>query len=120
MAEENNTNADSSTESETNLPMQNGDSHSGNTVEISEVESIDTIVQECSKEYADIDKTLDQLDTWMNKLEDQNDNLYGRIDELLESNRQIKRELQEQNQQSQQQGGSDHKPEPMDQGDAKS
>ncbi|XP_033731985.1 UPF0184 protein-like [Pecten maximus] len=120
MAEENNTNADNSKEVENTSPMQNGVSYNEDDVGIGEVESIDTIVQECSIEFADLDKTLDQLDTWMNKLEDQNDNLYGRIEELLESNRQIKKELQEQNQESQQQGGSDQNSDPMDQGDSKS
>lgn len=54
----------------------------------------------------------------MNTIEDQNDNLYGRIDELLQSNRQIRKELQEQN--SQQQTKQEHGAEPMDQEDPKS
>ncbi|XP_060069760.1 UPF0184 protein-like [Ylistrum balloti] len=118
MAEDNNMNADDSKEVENKSHMQNGVSYDGDELDIGEVENIDTIVQECSKEFADLDKTLDQLDTWMNKLEDQNDNLYGRIEELLESNRQIKKELQEQNQESQQK--AEEKGEPMDEEDSKS
>ncbi|XP_069121484.1 UPF0184 protein-like [Argopecten irradians] len=120
MAEEKHTNAENSREDENTPAMQNGVSHNEDDIGTNGVENIDTIVQECSKEFADLDKTMDQLDTWMNKLEDQNDDLFGRIEELLESNRQIKKELQEQNQEGQQKTESEQKPEPTDQGDSKS
>ena len=40
---------------------------------------------------------MDEIDSWMTKLEQQNDSLYAQLDDLLESSRQARRELQEQN-----------------------
>ena len=50
-------------------------------------------------EYQNIDHTLDEIDSWMTKLEEQNDNLFSELEQLLESNRQARKELQEQQKQ---------------------
>lgn len=46
------------------------------------------------EEYADLGNTLDQLDTCLNKLEEKNDGLYARMQQLLEDNRQTRKELE--------------------------
>ncbi|XP_052220665.1 uncharacterized protein LOC127837533 isoform X2 [Dreissena polymorpha] len=46
-------------------------------------------------QYEHLDHTLDELDSWMNKLEEQNDNLSAELDALLESSRLVRRELQQ-------------------------
>lgn len=50
-------------------------------------------------EYNSIDQTLDEIDSWMTKLEEQNDNLFTELEELLQSSRQARKELQEQQEQ---------------------
>ena len=50
-------------------------------------------------EYANLDHTLDEIDSWMNKIEQQNDTLYAELDTLLESSRQARAELEEMRQQ---------------------
>lgn len=65
----------------------NGSSHSPD---------IETMVQAASEEYHSIDQTLDEIDTWMTKLEQQNDNLFSELEEFLESSRQARKESQQQ------------------------
>ena len=48
-------------------------------------------------EYQDINNTLDQIDSWMTNIETQNDSLVSKLQELLESNRQMRAELQQEN-----------------------
>jgi len=40
-------------------------------------------------EYEALDATLDEIDTWMNKLEEQNDSLNAQLDDLLQSSKQV-------------------------------
>jgi hypothetical protein len=40
---------------------------------------------------------MDEIDSWMTKFEQQNDSLNAQLDDLLESSRQTRKELQEQN-----------------------
>lgn len=46
-------------------------------------------------EYENLDHTLDEIDSWMNKLEEQNNSLSNELDLLLESSRQARLELKE-------------------------
>jgi len=41
-------------------------------------------------EYEALDATLDEIDTWMNKLEEQNDSLNAQLDDLLQSSKQVR------------------------------
>lgn len=59
--------------------------------------SIESMVEAYAQEYDNLDHTLDEIDSWMNKLEEQNDSLNAQLDELLESSRQTRKELQQQN-----------------------
>ncbi|XP_051836045.1 bublin coiled-coil protein isoform X1 [Antechinus flavipes] len=54
-------------------------------------------------EYAAINSMLDQINTCLDHLEEKNDHLHARLQELLESNRQTRVEFQQQQQQQQQQ-----------------
>ncbi|XP_036173532.1 UPF0184 protein C9orf16-like [Myotis myotis] len=47
-------------------------------------------------EYAAINSMLDQINSCLDHLEEQNDHLQARLQELLESNRQTRLELQQQ------------------------
>ncbi|XP_045429612.1 bublin coiled-coil protein isoform X2 [Pipistrellus kuhlii] len=47
-------------------------------------------------EYAAINSMLDQINTCLDHLEEQNDHLHARLQELLESNRQTRLEFQQQ------------------------
>ncbi|KAJ8300693.1 hypothetical protein KUTeg_022212 [Tegillarca granosa] len=73
-----------------NDPNINGDSF-----------DLDSMVQQATEEYSDLNNTLDQLDTWMTNLEAQNDSLYSRLQDLLENNRQTRIEIQQENAKSQ-------------------
>nr|KAF6283034.1 hypothetical protein mPipKuh1_001908 [Pipistrellus kuhlii] len=48
------------------------------------------------REYAAINSMLDQINTCLDHLEEQNDHLHARLQELLESNRQTRLEFQQQ------------------------
>lgn len=48
-------------------------------------------------EYQDLSNTLDQIDRYMTNLENQNDSLVSKLQDLLESNRQMRAELQQEN-----------------------
>ena len=48
-------------------------------------------------EYENLDQTLNEIDTWMNKIEEQNDSLNSQLDDLLKSSQEARRELQEEN-----------------------
>ena len=50
-------------------------------------------------EYKNLDQTLDEIDSWMTKLEQQNDTLYSELEDLLQSSRQARMELQQQQEQ---------------------
>ncbi|XP_051836046.1 bublin coiled-coil protein isoform X2 [Antechinus flavipes] len=58
---------------------------------------------EGAQEYAAINSMLDQINTCLDHLEEKNDHLHARLQELLESNRQTRVEFQQQQQQQQQQ-----------------
>ncbi|XP_004713337.1 bublin coiled-coil protein [Echinops telfairi] len=47
-------------------------------------------------EYAAINSMLDQINSCLDHLEEKNDHLHARLQELLESNRQTRREFQQQ------------------------
>ena len=66
------------------------------SLESSIVKNVNTV---SISEYQNIDHTLDEIDSWMTKLEEQNDNLFSELEQLLESNRQARKELQEQQKQ---------------------
>ncbi|XP_026099500.1 bublin coiled-coil protein [Carassius auratus] len=48
------------------------------------------------EEYAAIDSMLDQINSCLDDIEERNDALNGKLHELLESNRQARREFREQ------------------------
>nr|XP_022325143.1 UPF0184 protein-like [Crassostrea virginica] len=78
-----------------------GEKH-GENVEIDEhtiedEENLEELVENASNEYQDINNTLDQIDSWMTNIETQNDSLVSKLQELLESNRQMRAELQQDN-----------------------
>ncbi|XP_022325143.2 bublin coiled-coil protein-like [Crassostrea virginica] len=78
-----------------------GEKH-GENVEIDEhtiedEENLEELVENASNEYQDINNTLDQIDSWMTNIETQNDSLVSKLQELLESNRQMRAELQQEN-----------------------
>ncbi|XP_074149865.1 bublin coiled-coil protein isoform X2 [Sminthopsis crassicaudata] len=58
---------------------------------------------EGAQEYAAINSMLDQINTCLDHLEEKNDHLHARLQELLESNRQTRVEFQQQQQEQQQQ-----------------
>ncbi|KAL4232847.1 hypothetical protein ACF0H5_007534 [Mactra antiquata] len=55
--------------------------------------SLISMVQAYTQEYENLDHTLNEIDTWMNKLEEQNDTLNSELDDLLESSKQARQEL---------------------------
>ncbi|KAK3586382.1 hypothetical protein CHS0354_000909 [Potamilus streckersoni] len=55
---------------------------------------IESMVQECSHEYSDLLNTMDQINDWMNDIERKNDTLQSQLKELLESNREVRKEIQ--------------------------
>lgn len=59
-------------------------------------------------EYESLDHTLDEIDTWMNKIEEQNDDLNAQLDDLLQSSKEARRELEEENLKAQLDSGSDN------------
>ncbi|XP_062585557.1 UPF0184 protein-like [Saccostrea cucullata] len=64
-----------------------------------EEENLEELVENASNEYQDLSNTLDQIDRWMTNLENQNDSLVDKLRDLLESNRQIRAEFQQENSQ---------------------
>lgn len=48
-------------------------------------------------EYEHLNKTLDELDNWMTTIESRNDSLYSQLQELLQSSRETRLELQRMN-----------------------
>lgn len=60
--------------------------------------SFDLMVEAYAQEYESLDNTLNEIDSWMTKLEQQNDDLNKQLDDLLESSRQTRKEIQAQNQ----------------------
>ncbi|XP_056111065.1 UPF0184 protein C9orf16 homolog [Rhinichthys klamathensis goyatoka] len=48
------------------------------------------------EEYAAIDSMLDQINSCLDDIEEKNDSLNGKLHELLESNRQARRDFREQ------------------------
>jgi septation ring formation regulator EzrA len=45
-------------------------------------------------EYEHLNKTLDEIDSWMTTLESRNDSLYSQLQELLKSSKETRQELQ--------------------------
>ncbi|XP_048778406.1 UPF0184 protein-like [Ostrea edulis] len=66
-------------------------------IPIEEEENVEELVENASNEYQDLSNTLDQIDRWMTDIETQNDSLVSKLRDLLESNRQIRAELQQEN-----------------------
>ncbi|CAI9718087.1 Hypothetical predicted protein [Octopus vulgaris] len=62
-----------------------------------DIGDLDDIVDHCSQEYVSLNNTLDQLDTCLATLEEQSDGLYARLKDLLASTKDIRQELQMQN-----------------------
>ncbi|GAB1604959.1 UPF0184 protein-like [Argonauta hians] len=62
-----------------------------------DIGELDDIVDHCSQEYASLNNTLDQLDTCLSTLEEQSDGLYARLKDLLASTKDVRQELQMQN-----------------------
>jgi hypothetical protein len=50
----------------------------------------------CSKEFNELDSALDEIENALNNLENQNDTIQTRLRELLESNREIRKDLMQQ------------------------
>ncbi|XP_030062411.1 bublin coiled-coil protein [Microcaecilia unicolor] len=48
------------------------------------------------EEYIAINSMLDQINSWLDHIEEKNDHLHTQLKELLESNRQARREFQQQ------------------------
>lgn len=48
-------------------------------------------------EYENLEHTLDEIDVWMDKIEEQNDSLNVQLDDLLQSSKETRKALQEEN-----------------------
>lgn len=57
---------------------------------IEDEENLEELVENASNEYQDLSNTLDQIDRYMTNLENQNDSLVSKLQDLLESNRQMR------------------------------
>ncbi|XP_071122845.1 bublin coiled-coil protein-like [Mytilus edulis] len=58
---------------------------------------IECLVEDATNEYENLNKTMDELDTWMTNIESRNDSLYSQLQELLQSSRETRLELQQLN-----------------------
>ncbi|XP_013380239.1 UPF0184 protein-like [Lingula anatina] len=56
--------------------------------------TLEQAIEEYAHEYQNINNTLDQLDSCLDSIEQQNDQLNVKMLELLQSNRQLRQELQ--------------------------
>ncbi|KAK3088814.1 hypothetical protein FSP39_024092 [Pinctada imbricata] len=90
--------------------------HNGNIDIDVEDMSLEQLVHEASNEYQDLTNTMDAIDEWMTDIEEQNDSLVSKLKDLLESNKQIRAEIQQENQMDQTaQQSVDDKEHPSDQ-----
>ena len=58
-------------------------------------------------EYEHLNKTLDEIDSWMNTLESRNDSLYSQLQELLKSSKETRQEFQMMNECQENNGKTD-------------
>ncbi|XP_052084181.1 UPF0184 protein-like [Mytilus californianus] len=58
---------------------------------------IECLVEDATNEYEHLNNTLDELDSWMTNIESKNDSLYSQLQELLQSSRETRLELQQLN-----------------------
>ena len=69
--------------------------------------NVENLVEEASNEYEHLNKTLDEIDSWMTTLESRNDSLYSQLQELLKSSKETRQELQMMNECQESNGKTD-------------